>query len=410
MFDVNEIRKDFPMLNGKMMQNHPLVYLDNGATTLKPQSVIDAVVSYYTETSCNIHRGDYDLSFQISNEYEQGRKTVARFLNAEANEIVFTSGASAALNQIAYGYGLDNLKEGDVILTTHEEHASSILPWFTVAKKTGAQIEYIPLTDKGEMTVESFQSAMHSGVKVVAVAAVSNVLGYKNPIKEITAIAHEYGAVVVCDGAQWVPHVKTDVKDLDVDFLAFSGHKLCGPTGIGVLYGKYDLLEAMTPMMLGGGANARFDACGNIILKHAPAKFEAGTPAIEAVLGLKAALEYLEKLGMDAIEEYEAALKRYAVEKLKELNHLILYNADASTGIITFNVKNVFAQDAASYLNSQGIAVRAGNHCAKILTEVLKTSETIRASLYFYNTFEEVDRFVEAAKNITVENCVGLFF
>ena len=410
MFDVNEVRKDFPMLCGKMMQNHPLVYLDNGATTLKPQSVIDAVVRYYTETSCNIHRGDYDLSFQISNEYEQGRKTVARFLNAEQKEIVFTSGASAALNQIAFGYGLSNLKENDVILTTHAEHASNILPWFSVAEKTGAKVEYIPMTSQGELTLESFKAAMHSGVKVVAVAAISNVLGYKNPIKEITAIAHEYGAIVVCDGAQWVPHVKTDVKDLDVDFMAFSGHKLCGPTGIGVLYGKYDLLDAMTPMHLGGGANARFDACGNITLKHAPAKFEAGTPAIEAVLGLTAAIHYLEHIGMDVIEEYEASLKRYAVEKLKELDHVILYNADASTGIIPFNVKNVFAQDAASYLNSQGIAVRAGNHCAKILTEVLKTSETIRASLYFYNTFEEIDRFVEAAKNITVENCVGLFF
>lgn len=410
MFNVNEIRQDFPMLQNKMMQNHPLVYLDNAATTFKPQSVIDAVTSYYTSTSCNIHRGDYDLSFQISSEYEQGRKTVSRFLNADEKEIVFTAGASASLNLAAYGYGLSHLKEGDVILTTEEEHASSILPWFRVAEKTGAIIEYIPLTEKGELTVENVKKALHDCVKIVAFAAVSNVLGYKNPVKEITQLAHEAGAVVVCDGAQAVPHMKVDVKDWDVDFLAFSAHKCCGPTGVGVLYGKYELLCQTDPTMLGGGSNARFDMNGTILLKNPPYKFEAGTPAIEAVLGLKAAIDYLEAIGMDSIEAYEAQLKRYAIEKLKKLDNLTIYNADAETGIITFNAKGVFAQDAASYLNSQGIAVRAGNHCAKILNQVLKTSETVRASLYFYNTFEEVDRFVDAAKNITIENCVGLFF
>ncbi|MBQ7890303.1 MAG: SufS family cysteine desulfurase [Erysipelotrichaceae bacterium] len=410
MFDVNEIRKDFPMLQNKKMQNHPLVYLDNAATTFKPQSVIDAVTSYYYNTSCNIHRGDYDLSYQISSEYEQGRKTVARFLNASEKEIVFTAGASASLNLVAYGYGLSHLHEGDVVLSCEAEHASSILPWFRVAEKTGAKVEYIPLTSTGEMTVENFKKALHDRVKVVAVTAVSNVLGYKNPIKEITRIAHEHGAVVVCDGAQAVPHMKVDVKDLDVDFLAFSSHKCCGPTGVGVLYGKYDFLCETDPTLLGGGSNARFDMCGNILLKNPPFKFEAGTPAIEAVLGLKAALEYLETIGMDHIESYEAELKRYAISKLSALDHLVVYNSNAETGIITFNAKGVFAQDAASYLNSQGIAVRAGNHCAKILNEVLGTSETVRASLYFYNTFDDVDRFVEAAKNITIENCVGLFF
>ena len=410
MFDVNEIRKDFPMLQQKTMQNHSLVYLDNGATTFKPQCVIDAVTKYYTETSCNIHRGDYDLSFQISREYEDARKAVASFLNAETNEIVFTSGATASLNMIAYGYGLTHLKKGDVILTCEAEHASSILPWFQVAEKTGAKIEYIELTDQGELSADNVRKALHPRVKAIVFAAVSNVLGYKNDVKEITRLAHESGAVVICDGAQWVPHVKTDVKDLDVDFLAFSAHKCCGPTGIGVLYGKYELLEAMEPVFMGGGANARFQADGSLILKHAPQKFEAGTPAIEAALGLKAAVDYLEKIGMENIEAYEAELKRYAIEKLKKLDNLIVYNPEASTGIIAFNVKNVFAQDAASYLNSQGIAVRAGNHCAKILVNYLKTSETIRASFYFYNTKDDVDRFVEACSNITVENCIGLFF
>ncbi|WP_270190373.1 aminotransferase class V-fold PLP-dependent enzyme [Holdemania filiformis] len=410
MFDVLKIRQDFPMLHNRTMQSHPLVYLDNAATTFKPQCVIDAVVRYYTEQTTNVHRGDYEISYQVSEAYEKTREDVARFIHAEPKEIVFTAGASASLNLVAYGYGRKYLKPGDVILSTEAEHASNILPWFKVVEETGAKLEYIPLTEDGRLTLENFRKAMHEQVKIVAVADITNVLGYVAPIEEMTRIAHEHGAIVVCDGAQSVPHTPTDVKAWDVDFLAFSAHKMCGPTGIGVLYGKFELLQKTDPFMLGGGSNARFDMCGNILLKDAPYKFEAGTPNIEGVLGLQQAVRYLENIGMDKIEAYEHELKAYAIEKLKKLDNLILYNPTSPTGIIAFNVKDVFAQDAAGYLNSKGIAVRSGNHCAKILLNVLKTSETIRASLYFYNTKEDVDRFVQACSEITLENCVGLFF
>ena len=398
------------MLHNRTMQSHPLVYLDNAATTFKPQCVIDAVVRYYTEQTTNVHRGDYEISYQVSEAYEKTREDVARFIHAQPKEIVFTAGASASLNLVAYGYGRKYLKPGDVILSTEAEHASNILPWFKVVEETGAKLEYIPLTEDGRLTLENFRKAMHEQVKIVAVADITNVLGYVAPIEEMTRIAHEHGAIVVCDGAQSVPHTPTDVKAWDVDFLAFSAHKMCGPTGIGVLYGKFELLQKTDPFMLGGGSNARFDMCGNILLKDAPYKFEAGTPNIEGVLGLQQAVRYLENIGMDEIEAYEHELKAYAIEKLKKLDNLILYNPTSPTGIIAFNVKDVFAQDAAGYLNSKGIAVRSGNHCAKILLNVLKTSETIRASLYFYNTKEDVDRFVQACSEITLENCVGLFF
>ena len=398
------------MLHHHTMQSHPLVYLDNAATTFKPQCVIDAVVRYYTDQTANVHRGDYEISYQVSEAYEKTREDVARFIHAQPKEIVFTAGASASLNLVAYGYGRKYLKAGDVILSTEAEHASNILPWFKVAEETGAKIEYIPLTEDGQLTLDNFRQAMHENVKIVAVADITNVLGYVAPIEEMTRIAHETGAIVVCDGAQSVPHTPTDVQAWGVDFLAFSAHKMCGPTGIGVLYGKYELLQKTDPFMLGGGSNARFDMCGNILLKDAPYKFEAGTPNIEGVLGLQQAVRYLESIGMEKIQAYEHELKAYAIEKLKKLDNLILYNPTSPTGIIAFNVKDVFAQDAAGYLNSQGIAVRSGNHCAKILLNVLKTSETIRASLYFYNTKEDVDRFVQACSEITLENCVGLFF
>lgn len=409
MFDVKMIRQDFPMLVKADNSEHPVAYLDNAATTFKPQSVVDAVVRYYTEESVNIHRGDYDLSYQVSDEYEKARATIARFLNADEKEVVFTSGASASLNLVAYGWGQTFLKKGDVILSSEAEHASNILPWMKAAEETGAVIEYIELTDEGELTVENFKKAIHDKVKVVAIAHITNVLGFIAPIKEIAKIAHEYGALVSVDGAQSVPHIKSDVKDWDIDFLAFSAHKMCGPTGVGILYGKYHLLEEMKPFMLGGGSNARFDICGNIQLKNAPFKFEAGTPAIEAVLGFKAAVEYLESVGMDNIEKAEHELRVYLVNELSKMEHVTIYNPHAATGIVTINVKDIFAQDVAVYLNSKGIAVRAGNHCAKILVELIKTGETVRISLNFYNTKEEVDRVIDALKTITLEQCIDLY-
>ncbi len=408
MFDVNKIRLDFPMLQNKTMQNQPLIYLDNAATTLKPQVVIDAVVDYYKNYSVNINRGDYELSYMLSDKYEEVRNKVAQFINAEAKEIVFTSGASASLNLVAHGFGRKYLNPGDVILSSEAEHASNILPWFKVAEERKAIVDYIPLTKHGQLTVENFKKVMNPKVKVVVLANVTNVLGYLVPIQEITKIAHQYGAIVVVDGAQSVPHILTDVKAWDIDFLAFSAHKMLGPTGVGVLFGKYQLLNEMDTFMIGGGSNARFDMCGNIFLKNPPYKFEAGTPAIEAVLGFGAALDYLNQVGMDNIIKQEQHLNDYLIESFKKLDNVIVYNPNASTGILSFNVKDIFAQDVASYLSNLGIAVRAGNHCAKILIDLLEVDATIRCSLYFYNTEAEIDALVKAVSEVTLEKCIDL--
>lgn len=408
MIDVLKIREDFPMLKHQM-QGCDLIYFDNAATTFKPKCVIDAVVHYYENLGVNCHRGDYELSYQVDTAYENCRKAVAKFIHADEKEIVFTSGASASLNMIAYSYG-KFLQEGDVILSCEAEHASNILPWLKVAEEKGCVVEYIELDQEGRLTISNFKKAMYDRVKVVALAQVTNVLGFLVPMKEITQIAHEYGAVVVMDIAQSAPHLSVDVKDIDCDFAAFSAHKMCGPTGIGVLYGKYDWLQKMEPFMVGGGSNARFDMCGNILLKDAPYKFETGTPAIEAVLGFHAAIDYLSNIGMDNIHAYEKELHDYAIEKLSKLENVEIYNPTADGGIITFNIKGVFAQDAASYFNSNGIAVRAGQHCAKLLMERLQTGATLRASCTFYNTKDEVDRFVEVCKNATIENCLNVFF
>lgn len=406
MFDVNEIRKDFPMVvNGR---KRCVCYFDSAATSFKPKCVIDRVSEYYCYENSNIHRGDYELSYQVSKEYETVRELTKTFLNARSkDEIVFTSGASASLNLVAYGYGQKFLKEGDIILSTEAEHASNILPWFKVAETTGAKIEYIPLNSDGSFDIESLKEVMNDKVKVVTLAHVSNVLGYIMPMKEICEIAHSYGAIVVCDGAQSVPHIKTDVTDLDVDFLCFSSHKMLGPSGVGVLYGKYELLQIMDPFMLGGGSNARFDICGNILLKNPPYKFEAGTPCVEGVLGFGAALEYLMNLGMDNVEANDKALHKYFMQEMKKLDNIEIYNPKSETSMITFNVKGIFAQDVAAYLNSKGIAVRSGNHCAKILLNVIGVSETIRASIYLYNTKEDIDYLISVLKEVTLEKCIG---
>lgn len=397
MFDIKRIRSDFKMLNGIKMQGHDMIYFDNAATSLKPNCVIEAINEYYQEYCSNAHRGDYDIAHKVDVKYEEARKIVAKFINAKENEIVFTSGASMGLNIVAYGL-MPLIDAGDEIIITEAEHASNVLPWFKVAKEKKAIIKYIPLTDDGRVTTENLRKVITNKTKIVSLAQVTNVLGYVCDIKEMAKIAHEFGALLVCDGAQSVPHMKVDVQDLDVDFLCFSGHKMLGPTGIGVLYGKYALLEKMDPLMSGGGMNTRFDMCGDVGLQIPPLKFEAGTQNIEGVIGLAAAIKYLSNIGMDNIEAYERELKKYAIEKLKKLDNVILYNENSESGIITFNIKNVFAQDAGSYFNSKGICVRTGLHCAKILVSFLKTDATVRASLYFYNTKEEVDAFVEACK------------
>ena len=398
MFDVQEIRKDFPMLNGKKMHGHDLVYLDNGATTLKPQMVIDTVTDYLTNYSGNAHRGDYDLSHEVDEQYENAREVIRDFINAkQVEEIVFTSGSTDSLNLVAYGYVKNHIQQGDEILLTLAEHASNTLPYFDIASQTGAVVKYIDLDDEGKVTLENVKKAITDQTKFISLAIITNVMGYKAPIKEICAYAHSKGIIVIADGAQSVPHTLTDVQDLDVDFLAFSGHKMCGPTGVGVLYGKYELLDDMKPTRLGGGSNSRYNSCGVVTLKKPPYRFESGTPNIEGVIGLGSAAAYVKSLNMLDIEVYEQELRNYAISKLKEVPQVEIYNEHAN-GAIAFNIKGVFSQDAASLFNTYGIAVRAGQHCAKILDEYLGVSQTLRVSFYFYNTFEEIDKLVEVCK------------
>lgn len=411
---IDQIRSDFPILK-REMNGHPLVYLDNCATTLKPQVMIDTVVNYYTYLGANAHRGDYEMSAQVDFAYEGARKTTREFINAKrVEEIVFTSGSTESLNILAMSIVDQKLEKGDVILTTEAEHASNYLPWMEAGKAKGVDVEFIPLTEKGVLTVDNFVKALHERVKVVTLAQITNVLGYEVPVKEIAKICHERGILVCIDGAQAVAHKKVDVQDLDVDFYVFSAHKMCGPTGIGVLYGKFDLLEELRPVVLGGESNARFNKCGNLVLKKTPFKYESGTMPIEGALGMAAAMKYIERIGRDEICEYEKKLKEYFLDKVKDYDNLEIYNADAKTGIITFNVydqgKMIFPQDVASYLNSKGIAVRSGQHCAKLLYDILDAPGTLRASVYFYNTFEDMDKLADALKHATFENCLDIFF
>lgn len=399
MIDVKKIRKDFPMLENKTQQGHSLCYFDNAATTFKPYSVIKAMDEYYLNETANAHRGDYDLAYTVDSRVDKVRQITANFINAKKEEIVFTSGTSMGLNMIAFGYGFKYLTKDDEILLTEAEHASNVLPWFKISELTGAKIKYIPLDKEGKLEPEDLKKIITKNTKVVSVAQVTNVMGFKINIKEIAKIVHSVGAILVCDAAQSSPHMKIDVKDLDCDFLTFSGHKMVGPTGIGVLYGKFELLEKMDPLMSGGGDNARFDMCGNVAYLEPPAKFEAGTMNLAGIYGLGAAIEYLNNIGMDNIEEYEQELRKYAISKLALLDNLIIYNKNADSGIITLNVKGVFPQDEASYLNSRGICARSGEHCAKLLKDILGTTGTVRISFYFYNTKEEVDQLVDALKN-----------
>lgn len=397
MVDVNKIRKDFPMLQNKKMQDKNLVYFDNAATSFKPQCVIDAEMEYYTDYTANTHRGDYDLAYKADVKFDHSREVIASFINANKNEICFTSGDSMGLNLVAYGF-IPLLKKEDEILLTVAEHASLVLPWFTVSRIVGCRIRYIDLDENGRVTKDNLEKAMNENVKIVAIAHVSNVIGCVNNIKELADVAHKYNAYLVCDGAQSIPHMKIDVKNLDVDIFTFSGHKLYGPTGIGVLYGKYDLLNKLDPYMQGGGMNAFFNKEGNVKYLEVPQKFEAGTQNIAGVIGLAKACEYLNSIGMENIYNYELELKKYFIEKLSQLDNIVIYNKEAETGIVTFNIKNVFAQDAASLFNSYGICVRSGEHCAKLVNNYLKTEATLRASVCFYNTKEEIDYFIEICK------------
>ena len=388
-------REDFPMLN-----KNEVIYFDNGATTLKPQPVIDAVVDYYTNYTANAHRGDYKNSLKVDDNYEGVRKKVKKFINAkETSEIAFTSGTTDSMNLIAFGYFKNILQKDDEVLITESEHASNILPWFILAKEIGIKVKYIPLSKKNEVIIENVEKAITPKTKVISLAQITNVIGDIRPIQEISFIAHKKNIYVVVDAAQSIAHTKVDVQKLDIDFLAFSAHKIYGPTGVGVIYGKFNLLDKLIPRNYGGGMNATFTTNGYLELREIPVRLEAGTPNIAGVIGLGAAIDYVNNIGIDNIKEYEHMLKRYLVSKLKQLDFIEIYNEFNSGSIVAFNIKNVFSQDTAVYLDKYNICVRAGNHCAKILNNVFNVNNTCRISLSFYNTKEEIDKLIEVLKN-----------
>ena len=387
-------RESFPILKKN------IIYFDNGATSLKPFEVVEAMEDYYYNYGANIHRGDYDISLKASNKYEEVRDKVKRFINADSSrEIVFTGGDTLSLNMIVFGFMEDYLNEGDEVLLTKSEHASLVLPFMELAKKKKLVLKYVPLTSDHELTPQNLEATITEKTKVIAVAHITNVLGDVRDIKKITELAHQKNILVVVDGAQSVPHLKTDVKDLDVDFLTFSAHKMLGPTGVGVLYAKEKYLEAMRPILFGGGMNQYFEEDGTVEYKSIPTLFEAGTPPIAEVIGLGRAIDFLEEIGMDNIYKYEKELKEYLVKKLENNKKVILYNKKSESGILAFNLEGVFSQDTAIYLDHYNICVRAGNHCAKILKDELNIRNTCRMSLYFYNTKEEIDKLVEVLEN-----------
>lgn len=387
-------RNDFELLNKN------IVYFDNGATTLKPKCVKEAICNYYTEYTANAHRGDYSLSATVDSLYEGTREKIRDFINAkETSEIVFTSGTTNSMNMIVSGFFRNYLKRDDEVLVTLSEHASNILPWFILQKEIGIKVKYIELNDKHEVTVENVKKAINNKTKVISLAMVTNVIGDERPIKEISKIAHDNNILMVVDAAQGAPHKKIDVQDMDIDFMAFSGHKMYGPTGIGVLYGKFDLLDKVKPFNYGGGMNAIFTKDGYVELREIPTRLEGGTPNIEGVLGLSAAIDYLNNIGMDKINKYERGLRKYLINELSKLDFITIYNKDVDTNIVAFNIDGVFAQDTAIYLDKYNICVRAGNHCAKMIDNVFNISNTVRISLSFYNTKEEVDLLINVLKN-----------
>lgn len=391
--NITKIKNEFPQFN----THKDLCYLDSAASSLKPKRVIDKMDYYYNNLSCNVHRGVYQMSFEATDLYENARNIVAKFINADFEEVVFTRGASSALNLVALSYGMANINEEDEVITSELEHHSSHMPWFNVCKVKGAKLKYIPLTDEGRITVENFLSVLTDKTKVVALTYVSNVMGYITPIKEIIKICHERGIIVSVDAAQAVPHMKIDVKELDCDFLSFSGHKMLGPSGIGVLYGKKSLLDKMEPIEFGGDMADLVDKESQTY-KDVPYKFEVGTPLIAEAIGLGEACLYLEEIGLDEISSYENMLARKAIELLSEIEDIEIYNKNTDTGVIAFNIKGVHPHDAASIYDKNNVCIRAGHHCAQLITNFLGQISTTRASFYLYNTLDDVYKFVDSVK------------
>ncbi|UFT98246.1 cysteine desulfurase [Radiobacillus kanasensis] len=395
--DFHAIREQFPILQQEV-NGHPLVYLDSAATSQKPISVIEAVENYYKQNNSNVHRGVHTLGNRATDHYEGAREKVRNFINAASTkETIFTRGTTTSINTIAYSYARANLSEGDEVVITYMEHHSNIIPWQQAVKATGATLKYIPMQEDGTIRLEDVRETITSNTKIVSMMHVSNVLGSVNPIKEVAAIAHEHGAIMVVDGAQSVPHMKVDVQDLDCDFYAFSGHKMCGPTGIGVLYGKQHLLEEMEPVEF-GGEMIDFVHLYESTWKELPWKFEGGTPIIAGAIGLGAAIDFLTEIGLDKIYEHETQLAHYAMKQLRELDGVTIYGPEKRAGLVTFNLSDVHPHDTATVLDAEGIAVRAGHHCAQPLMKWLDVTATARASFYLYNTESDVDRLVEGLK------------
>lgn len=390
------IREQFPILHQEI-NGHPLVYLDNAATSQKPLAVIDAIKHYYEFENSNVHRGVHTLGSRATDAYEGAREKVAKFINARrTQEIIFTRGTTTALNLVASSYGRSVCKEGDEIVITPMEHHSNLIPWQQVAKETGATLKYIPLQPDGNIDLADVEKTITNKTKIVAIAYVSNVMGVIHPVKQIAEIAHRNGAVIVVDGAQSTPHMKVDVQDLDCDFYALSGHKMCGPTGIGALYGKKALLESMEPVEFGG---EMIDDVGlyESNWKELPWKFEGGTPIIAGAVGLGAAIDFLEQIGMDEIAHHESVLAAYATERMAEIDGLTIYGpAKRHVGVVTFNLGDVHPHDVATVLDASGVAIRAGHHCCQPLMRWLQVSSTARASFYLYNNEQDVDRLVSA--------------
>ncbi|MES5891778.1 cysteine desulfurase SufS [Bacillus cereus group sp. RP43] len=393
--NIHEIRKQFPILDQKV-NGKQLVYFDSAATSQKPIQVIETLERYYKEYNSNVHRGVHTLGTKATDAYEGAREKVRKFINAKSmEEIIFTRGTTTALNTVAASYGLENVKEGDEIVISYMEHHSNIIPWQQVAKKTGATLKYLPLQPDGTISLEDVRQTVTTNTKIVSIMHVSNVLGTINPVKEIGAIAHENGAIMIVDGAQSAPHMKVDVQDLNCDFYALSAHKMCGPTGVGVLYGKKELLNNMEPIEF-GGEMIDFVDLQESTWKELPWKFEAGTPIIGNAIGLGAAIDFLEEIGLHNIEKHEHELAQYALERLSEVDGVTIYGPKHRAGLVTFNIDDVHPHDVATVLDVEGIAVRAGHHCAQPLMKWLKASSTARASFYLYNTKEEIDTFVES--------------
>lgn len=387
-------REDFPAIDEN------LIYFDNSATSLKPKCVIDKMVEYYSKYTSNIHRGDYNNAIRTNKEYDETRDVVKDFIHAKnSDEIVFTSGTTDSMNTIVFGYFKNILNKDDEVLITKSEHASNVLPWFVLEKMGKCTVKYIPLNEDHEVTLENVKSSITKNTKVISIAHVSNVIGDVRDIEGIGAIAKENNLYFVVDAAQSVSHINIDVVKSNVSFLAFSGHKMCGPTGVGVLYGKGDYLKDLVPLKYGGGMNESFESDKCYVLKSYPTNLEAGTPPIAEVIGLKEAINYITSIGVDNIHKHELELKKYLISKIENMDNIIIYNKNSKSGIVTFNIKDVFAQDTSIYLNTYGIAIRAGNHCAKILKDEIDIKNTCRISFYIYNTFEEVDKLVEALKN-----------